>query len=631
MDLDSLKKQLEQQINALQNKNKGGKGGKGSKGHKGHTSYPYTPSSYISGGGKGKGKGKESKGKGYGSPQAGKGKGKQAGGKGAGAGKGDKKGSTAGRSGYFKGNCGFCGKWGHRRADCRARQGAQGGINSVAFLEDWGCEVQPDYDDYGEPIWDTEQLMTYPDEQWDDHDAGAQDSPIVNEPGAEPTSKVIESLEEQGYEEAERLALQAQFEALGGGLDSLEIPVKDFEPVFARRQKSKFRRMCNAPMWGGNCRCAGNVSSGTLAEVSVGSAPLLSSVSDDTLAAGGNQTTEEHWHGHKYFPSSQEALEHEPILEEPVQEQIKPTPKLKIKSKRKPRANPRPNLVWKPKSIPELVSSSESDNEPVCQGSDNESDDSISLSDNIKQFSQANPLLISSFMFNQTLEPLTGELNLVTSDAQQLYAEEELNINELGEDGQLCESPIAINELQGEWEVIWITADSGAAISMMKEEQAQDYPILETVESKIGVAYTAANGGKVYDKGKRVPALQLENGSMKTMPFKVGKINKALCSVKDLCSAGNRVVFDDDGSYIENKKSGDITKIYEKGRTYAFPVQVVPKSIATKLALNKKQSAANSKLNQLQCEPSSSSSSSNPNQKKVHFCEQPFQRHAEQL
>ncbi len=58
---------------------------------------------------------------------------------------------------------------------------------------------------------------------------------------------------------------------------------------------------------------------------------------------------------------------------------------------------------------------------------------------------------------------------------------------------------MTIDELQGEWEVIWVTADSGAAVSMMKEEQAQDYPILPTAEPKAGVAYTAANGGKVVE------------------------------------------------------------------------------------------------------------------------------------
>ncbi len=257
MDVDSFKKDLQQKIFPLQNKNKvkGGGGkqvGKGQKGQKGQNIY--MPYSYMMGG-KGKGKGKYNS-KGNGIPQTAtqqaKG-GKQAGGKGGkGSGKGNKGSTAAARSGYFKGNCGFCGKWGHRRADCRARQRAQGGINSVEFQEDWGWETSPDVDDYMEPIWDTEYLMTYPEDSWDGYEEGAQDLSQSNEPGAEPATKVIESLEEPTLDpsdEAELLSLQAQFDALGG-LNSLEIPQDDFEPALTRRQKSKLRRMRYAPTWG---------------------------------------------------------------------------------------------------------------------------------------------------------------------------------------------------------------------------------------------------------------------------------------------------------------------------------------------------------------------------------------------
>ncbi len=116
----------------------------------------------------------------------------------------------------------------------------------------------------------------------------------------------------------------------------------------------------------------------------------------------------------------------------------------------------------------------------------------------------------------------------------------------------------------------------------------------------------------------RVPLLKLENGKMGMMPFKVGKINNILSSVKDLCSRGNRVVFDDDGSCILNKMIGDTIKIYETGRTYAFPVEVVAKSIALKLAAAKNQSKANPKLSQLHKSEDESST-------------KPFQRHASKL
>ena len=43
---------------------------------------------------------------------------------------------------------------------------------------------------------------------------------------------------------------------------------------------------------------------------------------------------------------------------------------------------------------------------------------------------------------------------------------------------------------------------------------------------------------------------------------------KALGSVRRMCVAGNRVVFDDDGSCVENKEAGERTALTkEKGPT----------------------------------------------------------------
>ena len=69
------------------------------------------PLDAISAKGKGKGKGYEGKGSGKG----GKGKGKS--------------GGKAPNS-YFEGYCGFCGKWGHKKADCRNRLRQEGGQGS---------------------------------------------------------------------------------------------------------------------------------------------------------------------------------------------------------------------------------------------------------------------------------------------------------------------------------------------------------------------------------------------------------------------------------------------------------------------------------------------------------------------
>ena len=86
--------------------------------------------------------------------------------------------------------------------------------------------------------------------------------------------------------------------------------------------------------------------------------------------------------------------------------------------------------------------------------------------------------------------------------------------------------------------------------------------------------------------------MQFENSDLKFLPFRVGPTKKALLSIKDVVSGvpgGNRVVFDDDGSFILNKRTGKITKLYERNRTYGLPVRIPPKSNAYKLHAELKQ------------------------------------------
>ena len=51
-------------------------------------------------------------------------------------------------------------------------------------------------------------------------------------------------------------------------------------------------------------------------------------------------------------------------------------------------------------------------------------------------------------------------------------------------------------------------------------------------------------------------------------------MNKALLSVSTAVKAGNRVVFDEDGSYIENRETGQITWLVEEGGMYALKMWV---------------------------------------------------------
>ena len=70
-----------------------------------------------------------------------------------------------------------------------------------------------------------------------------------------------------------------------------------------------------------------------------------------------------------------------------------------------------------------------------------------------------------------------------------------------------------------------------------------------------GVGYIAAGGHKVADKGYGVFVFQLEDGSFTKTTFRVGDITRPLQCAKDVCNQDYKVVLDNDGSFMQHKKS----------------------------------------------------------------------------
>ena len=68
-----------------------------------------------------------------------------------------------------------------------------------------------------------------------------------------------------------------------------------------------------------------------------------------------------------------------------------------------------------------------------------------------------------------------------------------------------------------------------------------------------------------------------KEGERAKMTFQMANVNKALASVRRICEAGKRVVFDEDGSYIENKATGKKTEMQKQNGVYVIKVKM-PKS-----------------------------------------------------
>ena len=109
------------------------------------------------------------------------------------------------------------------------------------------------------------------------------------------------------------------------------------------------------------------------------------------------------------------------------------------------------------------------------------------------------------------------------------------------------------HEVNGRFEEVKITADSGAVDHVAPRSLAKDTPVEETKASRMGVHYVAANGSEIKNEGeKRVKAFS-DKGLPLNMTWQIAGVKKPLASIGRICDAGNVAVFTDKGGYIIGK------------------------------------------------------------------------------
>ena len=83
----------------------------------------------------------------------------------------------------------------------------------------------------------------------------------------------------------------------------------------------------------------------------------------------------------------------------------------------------------------------------------------------------------------------------------------------------------------------------------------------ETRLSKSGAYYTAANGTNIYNKGQQTIQAINDNDTPVDITFQVCDVKGPLGSVREMVKAGNKVVFGQKESYIEDQRSGRKTHL----------------------------------------------------------------------
>ena len=101
-----------------------------------------------------------------------------------------------------------------------------------------------------------------------------------------------------------------------------------------------------------------------------------------------------------------------------------------------------------------------------------------------------------------------------------------------------------------------MTVDSGAGATVVNDTMIK---VVTAKNVRPDVKYEVADGSHIPNMGEKTFAAFTDGGVLRSMTAQVTEVNKALLSVSRIVRAGNRVVFDEEGSYIEDKATGEVT------------------------------------------------------------------------
>jgi hypothetical protein len=136
--------------------------------------------------------------------------------------------------------------------------------------------------------------------------------------------------------------------------------------------------------------------------------------------------------------------------------------------------------------------------------------------------------------------------------------------------------PVCGQKYDDGWKRLSVAVDSGAAETVIPYNEVGDYPVMPTEASRSGLNYASATGDPIPNLGEQRLPLCTQEGTLRSMTFQAAPVSRALGSVMRMCRTGHKCVFDDEGSYIENKSTGEINWLREEDGNYMLDVWVVP-------------------------------------------------------
>ena len=126
------------------------------------------------------------------------------------------------------------------------------------------------------------------------------------------------------------------------------------------------------------------------------------------------------------------------------------------------------------------------------------------------------------------------------------------------------------------WRRIAIAVDSGACDNVISPDDVPEQKVMESSGSKKGENFYSATGEPIPNLGDIKLPMIMREGTARGMLMRAAPVSKPLASVKKICQAGHAVVFDDEGSFIINKTTGEMNWMREDDGNYMLDAWVPP-------------------------------------------------------
>jgi len=114
-----------------------------------------------------------------------------------------------------------------------------------------------------------------------------------------------------------------------------------------------------------------------------------------------------------------------------------------------------------------------------------------------------------------------------------------------------------------EYSDIHVVLDSGAADYVVDNAETPGYHVRESIGSRLGAAFVAANGERIPNRGEVELDLKAGGAKIKWI-FQVSQISQPLWSVGKLCDAGYSVTFERDHADIKQASTGKKVGKFER-------------------------------------------------------------------